>query len=235
VEVIVATETILLVLLLVLVAGLLRSHAEILRRLGPEDAQAEFSLPDPDDALARPAPAAVDLTGTTLDGDAVQIALGPGSPPTLLAFLTSGCSVCHNFWDPMREGLPVELEPDPPRLVVVTKDPDRESPTKLEELRPAEAPLIMSSDAWAQLHVPASPYFVYIEDGVRHGEGSATSWSQIASLLRDAARDARRTGNGDRRADRVDDVLQAAGIGPGHPSLYPADQDQDQGPGAGAK
>jgi hypothetical protein len=68
---------------------------------------------------------------------------------------------------------------------------------------------------------------------VRHGEGSATSWSQIASLLRDAARDARRTGNGDRRADRVDDVLQAAGIGPGHPSLYPADQDRD--PGAGAK
>ena len=32
---IVSVETVLLVVLLVLVAGLLRSHAEILRRLGP--------------------------------------------------------------------------------------------------------------------------------------------------------------------------------------------------------
>ena len=230
-EVIVAAETILLVLLLLLVAGLLRSHAEILRRIGPEDAATEFGLPEPESAIGRAAPTpAGDLTGTTLDGDAVQIGLGPGSPPTLIAFLTSGCSVCHNFWGPMREGLPKELEPDPPRLVVVTKDTDRESPTKLEELRPAEVPLIMSSEAWARHHVPASPYFVYVEDGVRHGEGSATTWTQIASLLRDAARDAKRAGNGDQRADRVDDVLQAAGIGPGHPSLYP--DDPDAGPGA---
>ena len=35
--VLVACETLLLVLLLVLVASLLRSHAEILRRLGPPD------------------------------------------------------------------------------------------------------------------------------------------------------------------------------------------------------
>ena len=34
-EALVAVETVLLVLLVVLVAGLLRSHAEILRRLGP--------------------------------------------------------------------------------------------------------------------------------------------------------------------------------------------------------
>jgi formate hydrogenlyase subunit 4 len=34
-----AGETVLLVLLSVLVVGLLRSHAEILRRIGPETAQ----------------------------------------------------------------------------------------------------------------------------------------------------------------------------------------------------
>jgi hypothetical protein len=34
----IACETVLLVLLVVLVAGLLRSHAEILRRLGPAGA-----------------------------------------------------------------------------------------------------------------------------------------------------------------------------------------------------
>lgn len=35
---VVSVETVLLVLLIVLVVGLLRSHAEILRRLGPPDA-----------------------------------------------------------------------------------------------------------------------------------------------------------------------------------------------------
>jgi hypothetical protein len=39
--VLVGCETLLLVLLVVLVAGLLRSHAEILRRLGPEEASSE--------------------------------------------------------------------------------------------------------------------------------------------------------------------------------------------------
>ena len=38
---VVAVETVLLVLLVVLVAGLLRSHAEILRRLGPRRAPAD--------------------------------------------------------------------------------------------------------------------------------------------------------------------------------------------------
>ena len=38
---IVSVETVLLVLLIVLVAGLLRSHAEILRRLGPGDAETD--------------------------------------------------------------------------------------------------------------------------------------------------------------------------------------------------
>ena len=37
----VAVETVLLVLLVVLVAGLLRSHAEILRRLGPAEPSAD--------------------------------------------------------------------------------------------------------------------------------------------------------------------------------------------------
>ena len=39
--VLVACETVLLALLVLLVAGLLRSHAEILRRLGPASAEAE--------------------------------------------------------------------------------------------------------------------------------------------------------------------------------------------------
>ena len=94
---IVSVETVLLVLLLVLVAALLRSHAEILRRLGPESAARpleaacrDAARPEPR-AAARgdgPAPA---LSGVTPTGDAVKLAFdGRATTPTLLAFLSTG-------------------------------------------------------------------------------------------------------------------------------------------------
>jgi hypothetical protein len=76
--------------------------------------------------------------------------------------------------------------------------------------------VVMSSAAWDDYAVPGSPYFVHVEDGLVVGEGSGTEWSQVADLLSDALaeRDS---------ADRVDAELEAAGIGPGHPSLRPGD------------
>ena len=52
---------------------------------------------------------------------------------------------------------------------------------------------------------------------------AATAWEQLASLLRDALEDARLAGGGggEERARRMDSALAAAGIGPGHPSLFP--------------
>src|SRR5437660_218947 len=96
----VACETLLLVLLVVLVASLLRSHAEILRRLGPPDEESgggalATSIVGPATRAGdRPAS---DIVGATLEGDAVKIAVGRDAPPTLLAFLTSGCTSCHSF------------------------------------------------------------------------------------------------------------------------------------------
>src|SRR3954449_6848514 len=60
-EVLVAVETVLLALLVLLVAGLLRSHAEILRRLGPADESAapgasDPALPEPPAVITRRAP-----------------------------------------------------------------------------------------------------------------------------------------------------------------------------------
>jgi hypothetical protein len=222
-DVLVAVETVLLALLVLLVAGLLRSHAEILRRLGPPDesgsrSSVDSSLPEPPSVINTHAPA--DIAGTTLEGDAVKVSLGGAAPPTLVAFLTSGCAVCGNFWDDMRRGRQADHLDRDLRLIVVTKDSSHESPSRLERLRPDDVPVVMSTAAWDAHHVPAAPYFVFVDGGLVRGEGSATTWKQIASLLRDAEHDARHAG-GDERTDRIDEVLEASGIGADHPSLYP--------------
>ena len=184
----VVCETLLLVVLTFLVAGLLRSHAEILRRIGPPDDE------DGDEdalRLRRHAPArrehelaAADVAGATLGGDSAKVSLAPGSPPTLLAFLTSGCTSCHAFWEAFGSPRRAEL-PAGTRLVAITKDGSHESPARLRELRPGDVPVVMSTSAWQEYRVPAAPYFAYVEGGHVAGEGAATGWEQLASLMRD--------------------------------------------------
>ncbi len=228
--VLVACETVLLALLVLLVAGLLRSHAEILRRLGPPDADAS-PLPEPGRRAG--VREARDLAGPTPPGDALKIGLGDGSPPTLIAFLTSGCTACGRFWADLRDDhRPRELPADV-RVVAVTKDKSHESPSRLRALAPPELPVVMSSEAWRDYGVPAAPYFVYVLGGQVHGEGSASSWQQIASLVRDAIEDHAGRNGGERRTAEIDRALAAAGIGPGHPSLYPS-AGPDGDPGAAA-
>ena len=199
----VSVETVLLVLLVVLVAALLRSHAAILRRLGPEDPGAP-GLPEPP-AGARVHTAASELAGVTLTGDAVKLAFH--GTPTLLAFLSSGCVSCGAFWEKLGDSRPApEL-----RTVIVTRGADREQPAKLRRLAPDAVPVVMSSQAWEDYGVPGTPYFVLVEDGAIRGEGVATTWSALASLLGDAVEDQR----------GLDERLAAAGIGPEHPSLFP--------------
>jgi hypothetical protein len=217
----VAVETVLVVLLVVLVAGLLRSHAEILRRLGPEREGERDLVTTPPEApvrLAGASPAV--LAGSTLDGGPVQLDLtGEASAPTLLAFLTSGCTSCAGFWESLGERrLPPEVQ-----VVIVTQGPDRERPRKLRSLAPDGVAVVMSSQAWDEFSVPGAPYFVLVEGEVR-GEGVATTWQALSSLVGDAIEDLREaelTGGGQRRARRIDETLAAAGIGPDDPSLYP--------------
>jgi hypothetical protein len=211
----VSVETVLLVLLLVLVAGLLRSHAEILRRLGPSGSV--LAAPASAPRRAGDAPAAA-LTGSTPDGDAVALDFsGPGAP-TLLAFLTSGCSTCAGFWETLGES---RLAPGV-QTVVVTHGADRERPARLRELAPAAIPVVMSSRAWKDYAVPGAPYFVLV-DGTIRGEGVATTWPALASLVSDAIEDHRDAGSGgSARARDAERKLAAAGIGPEHSSLYPA-------------
>jgi thioredoxin-related protein len=219
----VACETVLLALLVLLVAGLLRSHAEILRRLGPpgdEEPDLAPAIPRPDRRAG--ALEARDVVGRTLEHDAVKISMGEGArAPTLLAFLSSGCSVCERFWSDLRDGDRRSLLGGEVRLVALTKDSSHESPSKLRRLAGDQTRVVMSSTAWRDYAVPAAPYFVYVEGGRVLGEGSATGWPQIESLVRDALEDRDTGRGGEARTGEVDRVLAAAGIGRDHPSLYP--------------
>jgi hypothetical protein len=200
---IVSVETVLLVILVVLVAALLRSHAEILRRLGPEGA-ALPRLPDPA-AGDRTDVGAPEIAGVTPTGDAINLSLN--GAPVLLAFLSSGCTSCAGFWERLGEHpLPHGLQP-----MIVTRGPDREQRSKLRSMAPTSAPVVMSSGAWEAYAVPGTPYFVMVEGGEIRGEGVATTWDALTSLVGDAVEEQR----------GIDERLAAAGIGPDHPSLFP--------------
>lgn len=217
----------------VLVAGLLRSHAEILKALHELGAGLELDravdgpVPLPLGGVVPPRAAdssvpdslAPDsLAGSTLDGEAVAYSLRGGA--TLLAFLSSGCTTCQAFWSAFAAG-PPEV-PAAARLLIVVRDLDEESESALRDRRPAQVPVVVSTLGWDALGVPGSPYFMLIRDGRVVGEGSGSSWPQVATLLSQASTDAQLRGNGAVRESRDDSLLRAAGIEPGHPSLYEA-------------
>lgn len=242
----VAIETVVLVLLAVLVAGLLRSHAAILRRLhelgagleqgdAPGEAQpvpfrTRPGTPAPADASAADG---ADIAGTGLRGEAIAASVVGTSHDTLLAFLSSTCLTCERFWEAFRHPESLHL-PEATRLVVVAKDASEESPARLEQLAAPGLDVILSSRAWVDYGVPGSPYVIYVEGatGRIRGQGTGMSWEQVAGLLAQATGDSafttppergrrRRKPAGDaEREDAVDRQLLAAGIHPGDPSLY---------------
>jgi hypothetical protein len=228
-------ETVLLAVAIVFIVALLRSHADILRRLSvledgapaaaPADARAAAAALSP--AAAPGEQTAVAISGQTLGGDAAMIGLGAGSPPTLLAFLSSGCATCAPLWEGLRDPATSRLAE---RTVIVTHDTSRESPSRLARLAPPGVELLQSSTAWSDYAVPASPHFVLTDGrGGIVGRGSARSWPQLEAMLDDARSDAARAGRApalavhttEARARRSEEALARAGIGPGHPSLYP--------------
>jgi hypothetical protein len=224
-------ETALLVVALVYIVALLRSHADILRRLAAlEDGGTQPGGSRPAMPTGAPLVAAADISGSTPAGDAVALSLGPGSPVTLLAFLTSGCASCAPLWEELRDpGRTHELAE---RVVIVTHGPDRESPSRLRALAPDGIDVVMAGPAWQDYAVSASPHFV-LTDGAGGilGQGSALSWSQLTGMVADARADANADARADgspprttaERAARSEQALARAGIEPGHPSLHPSD------------
>lgn len=230
--VLVTIEAVVIALLALLVVGLLRSHAEILRALHDLGISLDG---DPRQAAPRDLPAsraegatitALDLTGVDPDGDAIAVGVS-GRDRTLIAFLSSGCLTCSDFWEAFRRPTALDL-PSGVRLVVVTKGADQESPAKVAELAPPEVAVVMSTQAWLDYEIQVAPYFVLVDgaDGRIVGEGAGGTWAQVRSLFGQALDD---SGSGPRRwrpstdAEReaeVDRALLAAGMEPGDPRLY---------------
>jgi hypothetical protein len=267
----VIAEAVAIALLGVLVLGLLRSHALILKALHELGAGLELekeagtgvTLATTGGKAAGPGAVPVeletgvvpatrkdstrahDIVGTDLDrAEQTVIVSSPGAR-TLLAFLTSGCSVCETFWNEFQGEVAV---PGNGRLQVIAKGPEEESITSLRTLA-GPLQVVQSSAAWTDYDIPGSPYFVYVEGGVVTGEGSATTWPQVRDLMaqgvadsEDARAAAGRSGPGSLIGDhlgrgerdslpRMDSELIAAGIGPGHPSLFLSPDLEDPEPG----
>jgi len=257
--VLVIMDTVVVVLLAGLVAGLLRSHADILRALhslgagvGDPSASPESAghIPaidhtGPVDAaplhIGPPLPrdrdswSAHDIEGSDPHGDAVALSVTRTSHHTLLAFLSSGCSTCAGFWealgDPDHAGLPGDV-----RVVVVTKGPELEIPSEVRLRAGPGTNVVMSSRAWDDYEVPGSPFFVLVDGRTqrRVGEGVARHFAQVVDLVRRSraeaeapvagrvtAGDAGHRLDGKAREKINDEELIAAGIHPGHASLYP--------------
>ncbi len=211
VGVLVGVETLVIVLLCVLVAGLLRSHATILRRL--HELGAGVGDPSGRASTARPAtaagaggfrtadgvpsppereglPAGHDVSGTGPGGETVAVRVVGAQHDTLLAFLSSSCLTCQRFWSAFAEPGATPL-PEGTRLVVVTKDPADETPGRIAQLAPPGVTLAMSTAAWTGYGVPGSPYFVLVDGptGSVVGEGTGLDWGQVANLLAQATDD----------------------------------------------
>jgi hypothetical protein len=230
-------DTALLVLAIVYIVALLRSHADILRRLAvlEEGGGDQPHVPSAPEVGGLDVLTAAEISGVTLAGDSVVLSFGAGSPVTLLAFLTSGCASCAPLWASMREAPASEAPAE--RIVVVTHDVSRESPERVRRLAPSGVDVVMASAAWEDYAVPASPHFVLTNGaGGILGRGSALSWSQLLTMVEDARADAAgATGSPGaasavtmparttaERAARSAQTLRGAGIGAGHPSLYPS-------------
>jgi len=229
------TVTFAVVLLAVLVAGLLRSHADILRALhslgagigDPTADEAEADAPGGSVPLAmgRRLPPqrgtdAPDISGESLHGDAVVVSAA-AAPRTLLAFLSSGCATCRTFWTSFAGG---QLAPGL-RAVVVAKGPELEEVGLLRSLAPAGVDVVLSTQAWVDYEVPAAPFFVLLDaERGRIGEGLASSTAQVLDLVRRADLDRRlaTNRNGPEREEDIDRALLDAGIQPGDASLYPS-------------
>lgn len=204
-------------LLAVLVAGLLRSHADILRKLhdlgaGDHDEDEHDTEPSPRADGPLPAEATrssdfqvadgvapprtdetevFDISGHVPGGGERKISIVGTGHLTLLAFLSGSCITCAEYWERFDDPDSLDLPGVGTRLVIVTRGPQAESEAEVALQAPEDVPTVMSSRAWEDYSVPGSPYFILIDgaSGTVLGEGSGTTWHQVQKLLQSSLAD----------------------------------------------
>lgn len=231
----------------VFVLGLLRSFADIVRRLAQveralrasQDGETSSTMPDGVLPLATSVSSAVlsDIRGYTTTLEPITIELAEVSTSyLLLAFLSTSCFSCLDIWrDVIAEGEGAAVVTASPgqaaTLVILLKDRETENLGKAHALaKDTKVPVLFAGELWDALDVAGSPYFALVDMSTRRlaGAGSARSWGQLKSLATDAMLEisllAERPPPSSSRGyrsiiEREDEELMRAGIHPGHPSL----------------
>jgi hypothetical protein len=130
---------------------------------------------------------AADLTGVSPEGSRLEVRLGDCGGQVLLAFLTTRCDGCDEFWagmaDTGAEGLPSSVS-----TVVVTRGP--ETVDRAEVARAASGtsgvPVVMSDQAWVDYQVMGYPFFILVDATERCviGETVGFGWAEIVAMVR---------------------------------------------------
>jgi hypothetical protein len=134
---------------------------------------------------ASPWPAS-DIVGVDPSGSPVEVVLDRLDGRLLLAFLSTDCDGCQEFWDRFRVveslGLPSDVSP-----VIVTKGPDLVPASEVARTASGivEVPVVMSDQAWADYRVTGYPFLVLVDVGARSvaGEAVGLDWSDVTSII----------------------------------------------------
>ncbi len=224
---VVAVLALVVAVLVVMVVGLLRSHAVIIRalhqagvNLDPNAASAAAGVaPSPQPLRATndidlrthdgvPGPAhvsgrrAVDIVGQLPRGGARTISLS-GSGHTgrrRQSTVLAFLSTGCATCATFWDAFDEGVElPAGMRLVVVTKGHEMESPATVAAIAPGGVTTVMSTAAWDDFGVPVAPYFALVDgaSGVVVGEGAAHGWQLVLDMLSRAEADRKAAQGGD--------------------------------------
>jgi hypothetical protein len=146
--------------------------------------------PIPSGAVGAPSAwPATDIVGVSPAGNPVEARIGQFGGLVLLAFLTTRCDGCEEFWRGLADSDRTDL-PGSVSTVVVTKGPATTAPAAVEQVAAGiTVPVIMSDEAWTDYRVTGYPFFVLVDALARTviGETVGFGWSDVISMIRTAA------------------------------------------------
>jgi len=201
---VVAVLTVAVAVLTLLVLGLLRSHADILRRLHELDGGLEEGASTRAAAATGGRTAARPTGPRTVSREEVTTFPQVQAPPEREGFTDSrdlvGVGVDDDALTIRVTGVehrtlvaflsgscltcqrfwdafqkPQKLGlPRDVRPVIVTKGPDQESPAAIARVAPKGVPVVMDTSAWESYDVPGSPYFVLVDGRSGQVQGEGT-------------------------------------------------------------